>query len=197
MKLVTKILTVTAVLAAFSTATFAQAQKIAVANMGRILTEIKEFKELETRLKGKFEDAKASQEKLQGRARELQGQRDQFKPGSKEYDSANADLIKVAVELQVSGQVAQQELVREQKRQLKGLSDKIVAQVKTIAETKQIALVISQVVPPEISDENWEKLTPEQASQLLSQRNLLYVAPDMDITTEVITALDAAHATNR
>lgn len=197
MKLVSKILTVTAIMAAFSSATFAQAQKVAVANMGRILTEIKEFKELETKLKSKFEDAKAAQEKQQARARELQGQRDQFKPGSPEYERANNDLIKVAVELQVSGQVAQQELVREQKRQLKGLSDKIVAQVKSVAEAKQISLVISQVVPPEISDENWEKLTPEQAGNLLSQRNLLYVAPEMDITNEVITTLDAAHAAGR
>jgi Skp family chaperone for outer membrane proteins len=197
MKLASKLMTIVAFVAIFSLPSFAHAQKIATANMQRILTEIKEFKELETKLRGRFEEAKRQQETLQGRARELQGQRDQFKPGSPEYDRANNDLIKLAVEAQVAGQVVQQELVREQKRQLRGLSDKIVAQVKVVAESKQITLVISQVLPQEISDENWEKLTPEQASQLLSQRNLLYVAPDMDITNEVITSLDAAHASGK
>lgn len=197
MKLLSKLMFVAAFLAVFALPSFAQAQKIATANMQRILTEIKEFKDLETKLKTRFEEVKRQQETLQGRARELQGQRDQFKPGSPEYDRANADLIKLAVEGQVSGQVAQQELIREQKRQLRGLSEKIMNQAKTVAQAKQIAIVISQVVPPEVSDENWEKLTPEQAGQLLSQRNLLYVAPELDITNDIITALDAAYASGR
>lgn len=195
MKLVAKILTVTAVVAAFSTATFAQAQKIAVANMGRILTEIKEFKEFDAKFKTKLDEARRAQESLQNKGKDLQAQRDQFKVGSPEWDRANSELVKVAVEIQVTGQFAQQDLIREQKRQLRALSDKVVAQIKTVAESKQISLVISQVVPAEqaLTDENWEKLTFEQASQVIGNRNLLYVAPDLDITTEVIAAIDAAH----
>lgn len=197
MKLITKLLAVSVVALAFASPTFAQSQKIATANMQRILNELKEVKELETRLKTKFEEAKRQQESQQNRLKELQAQRDMFKPSSEEYDRAQKELIKVAVEAQVAGQIAQQELVREQKKQLKLISDKIISQVKVIAEQKQISLVIAQVIPPEVSDENWEKLTPEQASQLLSSRNLLYVAPDTDLTTEVITALDAAHASGQ
>ena len=194
MKIITKLLTVSAFLAVFALPTYAQAQKIATANMQRILNEIKEVKELEARLKTKLEDARRQQESLQAQAKEKQGQRDQYKPDSPEYNRVNNELVKIVVEAQIAGQIAQQELVREQKRQLKAISEKIVAQVKVIAEAKQIAIVVAQVLPPEISDENWEKLTTEQASNLLSARNLLYVTPDMDLTTEVITSLDAAHA---
>jgi Skp family chaperone for outer membrane proteins len=199
MKLVSKLIALTAFLAVFAVPSFAQAQKFAVANMGRIMTEIKEFKDLEGKLKGRFDEAKRQQESLQARARELQGQRDQFKVGSPEYERANNDLIKLAVEAQVAGQIAQQELIREQKRHLRALSEKIVTQVQTIAQSKQLALVISQVVPAELAltAENWEKLTPEQASQVLSQRNLLFVSPDLDITNEIITALDASYASGK
>lgn len=192
MKLVTKLLTVAAFVAVFALPSFAQAQKIAVANTGRILQEIKEFKAFEGKIKTKVEDARRQQETLQTRAKELQGQRDQFKAGSPEYDRANSDLLKVVAEAQVLGQLAQQDIIRDQKRQVKAILEKIVNQVKTIAQSKQIALVVAQVTPPDLSDENWEKLNPDQATNLLLSRNILFASTEMDITNEVITALDAS-----
>lgn len=194
MKLATKLMTVAALVAVFAIPTFAQAQKIATANTQRILSEIKEFKDFEGKIKTKVDEARRQQENLQNRAKELQAQRDQFKAGSPEYDRANSDLLKVAAEAQVLGQLAQQDIIRDQKRTVKAMIEKIVNQVKTIAQSKQIQLVLAQVTPPELSDENWEKLNPDQATNLMLSRNLLFVAPEMDITNDVITALDAAHA---
>lgn len=197
MKLTARLMTVAAFVAVFTLPTYAQAQKIATANTQRILSEIKEFKDFEGKIKSKVEEARRFQETLQGRAKELQGQRDQFKAGSPEYDRANSDLLKVAAEAQVAGQLAQQDIIREQKRTVKAIIDKIVSQVKTIAQQKQIALVLAQVTPPELSDDNWEKLNPDQATNLMLSRNILFVSPELDITNDVITALDAAHASGQ
>lgn len=192
MKLVTKLLTVAAFIAVFALPSFAQAQKIAVANTGRILQECKEFRALEGKIKTKVEQAQQQQKSLQTKGQDLQAQRDQFKVASPEWDRANSDLLNVAAEIQVRGQLAQQDIIREQKRSVKAILEKVTAQVKTIAQAKQISVVISQVAPPELSDENWEKLNPDQATGHLLSRNILFAAADVDITNDVITALDAA-----
>ncbi len=197
MKLASKFIAMTALVAVFAIPSFAQAQKIAVANTQRILSETKEFKEFEGKIKAKVEDAQKQQSSLQGKAKDLQAQRDQFKAGSPEYDRANSDLLKVVAEAQVLGQLAQQDIIRDQKRTVKALLEKIVAQVKVIAQQKQVQLVVAQVTPPELSDDNWEKLNPDQATNLMLSRNILFVAPELDITNDVITALDAAHASGQ
>ena len=40
-------------------------------------------------------------------------------------------------------------------------------------------------------------MTPDQLNQLLSSRNVMYVAPDVDVTAEVVARLDAAYKSGK
>ena len=72
--------------------------------------------------------------------------------------------------------------------------DKIVAAVGEVAKEKGYAMVVAQIVPPEPSDDQFDRLTAEQLINLLRQQNLLYVDPASDITADVVTRMDAKYA---
>jgi Skp family chaperone for outer membrane proteins len=84
-------------------------------------------------------------------------------------------------------------MMSSQKRQVRNVVERIIKTIEAVALEQKIDIVMSESRPPEPSDEEFEKLTPEQYSTLLSQRNLLYVSPAADITTTIVARLDAAY----
>lgn len=190
-------------LAALPSATFAQAaapaqgQKIVSANMQRIFTDAQEKKDVEGKFKAKAQDAQTAAQNGQNRLRDLQGKRDQFRSGSADYEKAHAELTRAAAEVQVAAAVSQQDLIREQKRSTRTMVDKIVAAVADLAKEKGYSIVLMQMVPPDLSEEQFDRMTPDQLNQLLSSRNVMYVAPDVDVTAEVVARLDAAYKSGK
>ena len=188
--------------AALPAATFAQAapaaaQKIVSANMQRIFTDAQEKKDVEAKFKAKAQDAQTAVQNGQNRVRDLQGKRDQFKPGSPDYEKAHEELTRAAAEVQVATAVSQQDLIREQKRSTRTMVDKIVAAVETLAKEKGYSIVLMQMVPPDLAEDQFDRMTPDQLNQLLSSRNVMYVAPDVDVTAEVVARLDAAYKSGK
>lgn len=175
----------------------AVAAKIGSANLQRIFTEIKETKDLEQKFRARQQQGQTDATNKQTHIKDLQNQRDQFKAGSPEYDAANKALVQAAIEANVSTQVAQQELVRDQKLSTKGVVEKIVTVAKALATEKGYAMIVTQVVPPDPTPEQFDRLTPEQLNQLLSSRNVLYVDPSADVTAEIVARMDAAYASGK
>lgn len=198
MKLAPRYAALALLLAAFvlpSAASAQQAQKIGSANVQKIFSDIKETKDLETKLKAKGDDLNRKTAELQQKVKALQDSRNQFKPGTDTYDRANQELKRAAQQGQFDLQVTQQDLVGEQKLQTKMIYDKIVAAVSELAKEKGYAVVLAQVIPPEPSDDQFDRLTSEQLINLLRQQNILFVDPSADLTAEVITRLDAKYTT--
>lgn len=195
MKWTAKFATLATLMAVFalSSSAHAQAVKVGSANVQKVFADIKETKDLQTKLSSKGNDLNAMKNDAQKQLTDLKAQRDQFKPGTDTYDRANQTLSRTATELQVKFQVVQQELMHEQKYQTKMIYDKIVTVVGELAKEKGYTLVVSQIVPPEPSDDQFERLTMEQLSGLLTQQNLLYVDPAADLTAEVTTRMDAKY----
>ena len=154
---------------------------------------MKETKDLETRFQAKADELKNQQTAAQSKVKALQDQRALFKAGSAEYENANKEIMCTAIEAQTTLQLTQQELVQEQKRQTRAVVDKITTIVGKLAADKKLSLVLTQTVPQDVNEEQFDRLTPEQLNQLLSARNVLYVAPENDLTTAVITAMDAGY----
>jgi len=75
--------------------------------------------------------------------------------------------------------------------------NKIVAGVREVAEAERIAIVFTEVRPPEVRDEQLATITPEQLDAIMRQRNILYVSPEVDITNKVIAHLDAKYKQGR
>lgn len=197
MKMFSKFATLTVFAATVAMASLAQAQQVAAVNVQRVVSEVKELKDLDAKWKARAQEIQTQGQQRQARINELKNQRDQFKAGSAEYDRAAADLSKTFLEAQIATQFEQQNLVREQKRTLKTMYDKVAEVVKAVAADKKIGVVIAQNVPPELSEDNFDRLTPEQVEQLVRSRNILYVAPEADLTTEVITRMDANYSSGR
>lgn len=186
-----------ALFAAAPAATFAQAQKVVSANMQRIFSDAQERKDLEGKFKARGQEAQQAAQSGQQRLRDLQGKRDQFRPGSADYEKANDELSRAAAEVQVNAAVSQQSLIREQKRSTRQMVEKIVAAVGELAKEKGYSIVLMQMVPPDLSEEQFDRMTPDQLNQLLSSRNVMYVAPDVDVTAEVVARLDAAYKSGK
>jgi Skp family chaperone for outer membrane proteins len=201
MKLASRLAPLAVLVAAFAIPTVtlpaiasAQAQKIASADVSKVFSDIKETKDLDAKLKQRGQQLNQQNTDIQQRLGQLKQSRDQFKPGTDTYDRANQELSRQFVQSQIEFQVAQQDALREQKRQTKMIFDKIVATVNVVAKEKGYTMVVAQVVPAEPSDDQMDQMKPEALIQLLRQQNLLYIDPSIDLTAEVVTRMDAKYA---
>ena len=66
------------------------------------------------------------------------------------------------------------------------------AGIADVAAEKHIDLVIAEI-KPEIP-ENLDQINPDQLRALMTSRNILFVASQLDITNDVIAAMDAKYS---
>ena len=132
----------------------------------------------------------------QQKVKSLQEQRDNLRTDSPQYGDKDKELQTAKIDLEVWAQIQQAESARTNKMQTKALFDKIVNAVAEVATAKGIDLVIADQ-HPEVPDNFMEQATLEQVRALLGQRNVLYSSPQVDITQDVITALDAKYAAGK
>lgn len=180
--------------AAFAAApAVAVAQSIGVVNIQKVFSELREVKDIKTNFDQKGGTLQAQKQAAEDKVKSLQSQRALMTPGSAEWNNINNDMIRTATEAQVQLQVAQAELVNQQKVLTKQVFDKIDAEVKKLATEKQLTLVLSQLAP-EINSEMFDRANPEQLNQALFSRSVLFASPSIDISAELVTRLDAAYA---
>jgi len=158
--------------------------KIAVANAGKIFGEIKEKKDWEQKML-------ADQKTLQDTAFQ-----DNLRTDSPQYAEKDKELQTAKIDLEVWAQIQQAESQRTNKLQTKALFDKIVNAVASVATAKGVDLVIADQ-HPELPDNFMEQATLEQVRATLGQRNVLYSSPQVDITQDVITQMDANYAAGK
>ena len=170
--------------------------KIAVANAGKIFSDIKEKKDWEQKM---LQDQKTLQDtafQKQQKVKSLQEQRDNLRTDSPQYADKDKELQSAEIDLKVWAEIQQAESQRTNKMQTKALFDKIVNAVAAVATAKGIDLVIADQ-HPEVPDNFMEQATLEQVRALLGQRNVLYSSPQVDITQDVITPMDADYAAGK
>ena len=172
--------------------TFAQnAQKIAVANPSTILTNLQETKDMQSRLDQEKKSLSNIELDKRAKIKDLTSARDALKPDAPQYAEKNKDLQAAQVDLEVWGRIMQADGQRTFKQQLKALYDKVTAGIAEVAAEKKIDLVIAEI-KPEIPD-NLEQVNPDQLRALMTQRNVLFVSSQLDITNDVISAMDAKY----
>jgi Skp family chaperone for outer membrane proteins len=172
--------------------TFAQnAQKIAVANPSTILTNLQETKDMQSRLDQEKKSLSNIELDKRAKIKDLTSARDALKPDAPQYAEKNKLLQAAQVDLEVWGRIMQADGQRTFKQQLKALYDKVTAGIAEVAAEKKIDLVIAEI-KPEIPD-NLEQVNPDQLRALMTQRNVLFVSSQLDITNDVISAMDAKY----
>ena len=170
----------------------AAATKVAVVNLGKVFTSLQQTKDVKAKVEADQRNLKGMVDQHQQDLLTMRQQRDStLKPDSPQYDDMTQQLEQKTIQYETELKIKQVDLQRGQARQLKGIYDLIQSTVSDVAKQRGYELVITESnpdFPPNAGD-----LTPDQMSQLINQRNMLYVSPSVDLSNEVVTALDAKY----
>jgi Skp family chaperone for outer membrane proteins len=165
--------------------------RIGVVNVGKVFNSMQETKDLQARFESERQGLQQLGAQHQQELTNLQQMlRNGPKPGSQQYEDQQEQLDEKRVQYDNDVKLKQLQSVRNQARQLRVIFDKIEVAVGDVARQRGLDLVITELKPDLTENQD---LTPEEISQRINQRNLMFVDPKIDITAEVVTTLDAKY----
>jgi len=170
----------------------AQNIKIATVNAAKVFNEIQEKKDLAAKMESDQKGLQAADLDKKTKLKDLQSARDALKPDAPQYEQANKDLMQEAVAYEVWQRIQTANIQRMQKQQMLNIFNKITTATATVATQKGLDLVIAEQ-RPEIQDAALEQMNVDQLRLMINQRNVLYSTPNVDISNDVIAAMDAAY----
>jgi Skp family chaperone for outer membrane proteins len=169
--------------------------KIATVNAARVFNEIQETKDLKGKMENDQKTLQAQDLDKKTKLKDLQSARDALKPDAPQYEKANQDLMQAAVDYEVWQRVQGTNIQREQKQQMLNIFNKITSAVGDVAAQKGLDLVIAEQ-KPDIPD-NLDQVNVDQLRLLINQRNVLFSTPAVDISSDVIAAMDAKYKSGK
>jgi Skp family chaperone for outer membrane proteins len=174
----------------WSSQAFAQA-KIATVNAAKVFNEIQETKDLKSKMENDQKTLQAQDLEKKTKIKDLQSARDALKPDAPQYNDANKAYVQAAIDYRVWQEMQGADIQRMQKQQMLTIFNKITTTVAEVATAKALDLVVAEQ-RPEIPD-NLDQLNVDQVRLLINQRNVLYSTPAVDISNDVIAAMDAKY----
>jgi Skp family chaperone for outer membrane proteins len=164
-----------------------------VVNTAKVLQSMQEMKDVQAKLDADKNSLKTLTDTHQADLTNMQQEiRNGPKPDTQQYDDMLQKLDKTAVEYDSDLKLKQVELSHNYSKQLKAIFDKIEVTVADISKQKGLDLVLTEM-KPELAPGQQNTMTPDQLLQVLIQRNVLYAGGNIDITDDVISALDAQY----
>jgi Skp family chaperone for outer membrane proteins len=159
--------------------------KIATASPSKIFSGMKEKTDVETKLKQQRDGLATEERSRRQKVQDLQSQLALTKPDAPQYEEQNNQFMQAAADFKMWGELSQAKAARDEKLQTKLLFDKITATIAEIAKERGIDLVIAEQPPMNI-----ERVSAQDLTQLMAQRQVLYTNANVDITQDVIAKLD-------
>jgi len=164
--------------------------KVASVNIEKALNELQERKEMQAKLEMMQNDVRAEAQKRDLAIKQLVERRNaELKPDSADYVRLTGELRQLSAELNTFQQLKNLELQGFLKSNLRAMADKINTAAAEIAKEQGIGLIVSEIFPQLPAD--LEPVPLEQVQGRISARTVLFVAPEADLTSLVITRLDA------
>jgi Skp family chaperone for outer membrane proteins len=166
---------------------FAQQNRpqIAVIDISRIFKEhprfIEEMARLKTRVEAEDSKMKARADRLQGLADELKT----LKPGSQEYKDKEKMAASERAQMQIDIQVQRKEFLEQEAAIYKEVYESIKVQVANYASRAGLAAVIRYSTMPA------EAAAQPNAVLAEIQKDLVWFAPQLDITNHILASLGA------
>ena len=166
--------------------------KIAVCNPLKVYQQIQEYKDMVEKAKA---DRATLESQLNDRNQKIKAMQDELKlllPDSAQFAEKNKALLNYRIEGEVWAKTMQMDQARKEKQNNRLLFDKIQTMVAQIAKDRGITLVIadrSRDIP-----ENVDDIPPETLNALLLERTVLYTDSRLEITQDVVIALDKAYS---
>lgn len=167
--------------------------RVAIANPAKIFNEIQETKDLQAKFNTDLSALDLQRKERELTLKDTRTARDALKPDSQQWAERNQELLRLAIEFEVWQRATQADLERQQKTQMKAIFDKITDAIAQVATTKGIDLVIAEVRPD--LPETLDQIQVNDLRARLVSRNVLFNTPGVDISAEVIAAMDAKYKT--
>jgi Skp family chaperone for outer membrane proteins len=181
-----------AAVALFATVASAQTN-VGVCNPNKVFDKLDEKKVILEQMQQRKGRIEAEAKQRQAEAREIEQQRKDMRPGTPQWEEKNNLLMQKAVEFEVWGKLQQANMARQEKQLVVDLYNKIRNATATVAKAKNLDIVFAERRPE--LPENMDQLTPEQVRALISQHDVLFMLPKVDITDDVVLQLNKDFAT--
>ena len=165
--------------------------KIATANPAVIFNQIQETKDLQAKFNADLGTLNDQRKQKELQINDTKAARDSLKPDTAQWAERNKELVRLAVEYKAWQEIVQADLERQQKMQMRAIFDRITETVGQVAASRQIDLVIAEV-KPELPESLDQMNTNDLRARLIS-RNVLFSVPQVDISNDVIAAMDAKY----
>jgi Skp family chaperone for outer membrane proteins len=169
----------------------AMAQKVATANPAHIFNQIQETKDLQAKFNADLGALNEQRKQKELQINDTKAARDSLKPDTAQWAERNKELVRLAVEYEAWQKIVQADLERQQKMQMKAIFDRITESIGQVATSRGIDLVIAEV-RPELPD-NLDQINTNDLRARLISRNVLFSVPQVDISNDVIAAMDARY----
>jgi Skp family chaperone for outer membrane proteins len=168
-------------------------QRIGVVRVPEVVQNMAEGKKIMQ--DGQARENLAQQEgaKLGQDIKALEGQMQQLKPGSPQWNDLRDQHDDKQMNYQIWAKKTELKLGREAKDDLKKLFDHVTEATQQVATEQHINLVIADAAP-EIVGPNLDQLTVQQFQGALAQRIVLFADKTVDITQDVLARVDAIYA---
>ena len=168
----------------------AQAQvKIAIANPVKIFNEIQETKDLRAKMEADAKAADSERIQKQSHLNDTKNSRDVYNPNTQKFQELNQKYLEEAIAFDTWGKIRSVQLANDQKQKIAYLYQKIMDGIGKVATNKKIDLVLADQAP-QLPD-NLDQITADQLRAVLGSRNILFAAGATDISTDIITQMDA------
>lgn len=181
-----------AMIIANSAAIHAQATKIAVVNPNKVFTSMKEREDVLRRIEGDVRALVEGAKEKEKSAASLKAELENLKPDSPQYVEKRQQLTRASVSAKMENQFAKMQADSIETSSMLALYEKIADAAEQVAKEKGIDLVLLQVNPE--LPAGGEGLNINQLRELLIRRSVLYAAPNVDISEDVIARLNANYA---
>jgi Skp family chaperone for outer membrane proteins len=167
--------------------------KMGVCDPIKVLTQIQEYKDVMAKLK---QDGDTLNNQVQVKKGQLQTEQDEIKlllPSSDEFEKKIEKLTEDNADTQAWMQAMQVNFARKQRLADKGLFDKVLKAIGDVAQAQGITLVMN-CAHPDFPDS--DKMDLNAFFQMVLLHTSLYNDPKLDITQQVIIAMDKTYSTS-
>jgi Skp family chaperone for outer membrane proteins len=171
----------------------APATKVAACNPMKVISQVQEGKDAMAKWK---QDGETLNNQATVKKGQLQTEQDEIKlllPTSDEFEKKVEKLTEDQADYQAWAQSAQVNLARKQQQEERALFDKVLKTVSNLAQAQGFTVVINGAFAdfPDIAH-----MDANSFVQTILLHNCLYVDPKLDITQQVIIAMDKAYSTS-
>lgn len=158
---------------------------VAVADIEVVFKDCEEKKQIEADLKSQAEKFEADRKVRVDKLKKVQADLDVLNAGDAAFQAKLDQANQMAIENQVWENVQVQKLQRENLLQVQGLYVKIIKATEKLAKDRGYDLILYKEALPD-----FKRMKPDDMPQVIRSRKVLYNAPELDVTKELLQAMD-------